>query len=203
MLQWLCCTVSICFAVQSTDRKSSAIYVRLTSCLYVFCRRNTVRWLYKPFEEIGMRFLKPNFKTDFRDFAPSFPYQLTGGFEARCISHSRGESVLHFLKSRLNVDSCGRYNWPFLPCICRSCNCVQKVQYVYFPRVCKIKNGSIQVFTRIEQHVYPLHPFSVAATPQSGGCSNRNRVSWIRTDLQCRGGWKVACTSLFYLVWHL
>jgi len=25
--------------------------------------------------------LEAYFKTDFRDFAPSFPYQLTGGFE--------------------------------------------------------------------------------------------------------------------------
>lgn len=48
--------------------------------------------------------LETYFKTDFRYFAPSFPYQLTGGFEDGAVSAIPVESVLHFLKSRLNVD---------------------------------------------------------------------------------------------------
>lgn len=48
--------------------------------------------------------LEAYFKTDFRYFAPSFPYQLTGGFEPALYQPFPWGECAAFLKSRLNVD---------------------------------------------------------------------------------------------------
>lgn len=48
--------------------------------------------------------LETYFKTDFRYFAPSFPYQLTGGFETALYQPFPWGECAAFLKSRLNVD---------------------------------------------------------------------------------------------------
>ena len=134
---------------------------------------------------------------------PPFRINSRAASRRRRINHSRGESVLHFLKSRLNVDSCGRYNWRSLPSIYRSCNYFEEFQYVDFPRVRKVEDRSIQVLARIKQHIYAFDHFQFAITPLSAGCSNRSKVSWIRTDLRYRGGWTAACTGLFHLAWPL
>lgn len=92
---------SKCFVGKSTIKKSRNL-CETDSRLCILCRRNAVRFFIN-LREVG-KVLESYFKADIRYLASPFPYQLAGGFEATVYQPFRGESVLHFLKSRLNVD---------------------------------------------------------------------------------------------------
>ena len=106
--------------------------------------------------------LESYLKTNFRYLASSFPYQLTGGFEATAyqpfpwgkrtalfeIPLERGQAATGIIG-----DFFHRYVIHVVS--------FEEFQYVDFPRVRKIEDRGIQVLARIEQHVYAFDHFQL------------------------------------------
>ena len=159
-------------------------------------------FLYRPLRSVKDSWIRP------RNRFPTPFVCLSGLIRGRL--RDDGVSTIPAAKARCTFwnrvwmwTDCDRCSWRFLPSICHSCNCFPENPICRFstdPQNRKRKHTDACSYWAI--HRSP-RSFSDAATRLSAGCSNRNKESWIRTDLRCRDGWTAIYISLFYPVWHL